>query len=138
MTSTRSGRISVAFALSFALLVLAPLASAAETPKVVGTWDAVAVTPQGSLPVVITVKIVEGQPKCEVEVAATKQAVSEEKLVGNVLTMKVSYESRPVRRPGEGRRRQHGGHLAGRRLLGRAQGHAPAVAASTAHGQPSP
>ena len=66
-------------------------ASAADPPKVVGTRDAVAVTPQGE-PRSYTVKIVDGQPKCDVEVAATKQAVSEEKLDGNVLTMKVSYE----------------------------------------------
>ncbi len=92
MTSTRIGRLSVAFALSFALLVLAPLVRAADAPKAVGTWDAVATTPQGDLPVVITVKIVDGQAKCDVEVAATKQAVSGEKLDGNVLTMKVSYD----------------------------------------------
>jgi hypothetical protein len=66
--------------------------AAAETPKLAGTWDAVAVTPQGELPVVVTIKIVAGQPKCDVEAAGVKQSVSEEKLDGEVLTMKVSYE----------------------------------------------
>ena len=47
---------------------------------------------RATCPSLITVKIVDGQPKCDVEVAATKQAVSGEKLDGNVLTMKVSYD----------------------------------------------
>jgi hypothetical protein len=92
MISTRRRWTPIAFSLSFALLVLVPLLHAAEAPKLVGTWDAVASTPQGSLPIVITVKIVEGQPRCEVEVAAAKQTVSHETLEGGVLTMKVSYD----------------------------------------------
>jgi hypothetical protein len=93
MHSERSGRtVGVLFS-SLALLVLAALAHAADVPKAVGTWDAVATTPDGNLPVVLTVEIVEGQPKCEVEVGAAKQTVTGEKLEGNVLTMKVGYES---------------------------------------------
>ena len=65
---------------------------AKEAPKLVGAWDAVAATPQGELPVVVTIKLVEGQPKCEIEVAGAKQVVSDEKLAGDVLSMKVSYE----------------------------------------------
>jgi hypothetical protein len=72
--------------------VPAAAAPAADAPKVLGSWNAVAVTPQGELPVVMTVRIAEGQPKCEVEVAGAKQAISDEKLTGDVLTMKVTYE----------------------------------------------
>jgi hypothetical protein len=92
MNSTRRGWIAGVLSPMLAMLALAPLVSAADAPKAIGTWDLVATTPQGDLPVVITVKLVAGQPKCDVEVAAAKQTVSEEKLEGNVLTMKVSYE----------------------------------------------
>ncbi len=67
-------------------------APAAETPKLLGTWDVVAVTPQGELPVSLTIKLVDGQPKCDIDVAGAKQAVSDEKLEAGTLSMKVTYE----------------------------------------------
>jgi hypothetical protein len=80
------------FLLAASLALLAPPASAAETPAVVGTWDAVAATPNGELPSVITVKQVEGQIKAEIEIEGTQRTVSDEKLEGNLLKMKVQYE----------------------------------------------
>lgn len=93
MSSHRSRTILVALCSSLALLALAPLATGDDAPKIAGTWDAVAATPQGNLPVVLTITILEGKPSCEVLVAAVKQTVSEEKLEADVLTMKVSYET---------------------------------------------
>jgi hypothetical protein len=75
-----------------ALLVAAPLALAAGGAGVVGTWDLVATTPQGELPSVLTMKMVDGLPKAEFELEGTKHTVSGEKLEGKVLTMKVEYE----------------------------------------------
>ena len=47
--------------LVLAALVLAvlPLALAADAPKAVGTWDAVASSPNGDMPSVIVIKQVE-------------------------------------------------------------------------------
>ncbi len=77
---------------AIALLALSPLALAADAPAAVGTWDVVATTPDGELPAVITIKMMEGQVKGEIEIAGMKQTVSDEKLEGNVLRMKVAYE----------------------------------------------
>ncbi len=76
------------------LLVSTAIASAAGKPKAVGTWDLVATTPNGELAAVITVKTVDGQIKAEAEIADVKQPVTEEKLEGDVLKMKVQYETR--------------------------------------------
>lgn len=74
------------------LLVAAPIVLAAGDTGVVGTWDVVATTPQGELPSVLTMKMVDGRPKAEFELEGTKRIVSGEKLEGKVLTMKVEYE----------------------------------------------
>ena len=74
------------------LLLAAPFALAADAPKAAGTWDVVATTPQGEMTSVLTVKIVDGQPKAEFELGGMKRTVTDEKLAGNVLTLKVEYE----------------------------------------------
>jgi hypothetical protein len=80
--------------LVLAALVLAtlPLALAADAPKVVGTWDAVATTPNGEMPSVITVKMVDGALKAEIEIDGYARTVTDEKLEGNVFRLKVQYE----------------------------------------------
>ena len=75
------------------LLLLAPFAQAADAVnKAVGTWDVVATTPQGEMPSVLTVKMLDGKVKADFELAGALRTVSEEKLTGDVLTLKVDYE----------------------------------------------
>ncbi|MGE5126518.1 MAG: hypothetical protein ACM3PV_09505 [Betaproteobacteria bacterium] len=79
--------------LAFAVLILAtPLTLAADAPRAAGIWDVVATTPDGEMTAVLTLKLVDGQPKAEFELGGTKRVVSDEKLQGNLLTMKVEYE----------------------------------------------
>ena len=80
--------------LVLAALVLAvlPLALAADAPKAVGTWDAISSSPNGDLPSVIVIKQVEGVLKAEIQIEGTERTVTDEKLEGNVLRMKVQYE----------------------------------------------
>ena len=85
-------RRSLLALLALLTLPVAPLALAADAPKAAGTWDIVATTPQGELPAVLTLKIVDGQPKAEFELAGAPRTVSDEKLANDVLTMKVEYE----------------------------------------------
>jgi len=73
-------------------LAVASLAPAADAPKVVGTWDAVASTPDGDLPPVITTQQVEGALKAEIEIGGMQRIVTDEKLEANVFRMKVQYE----------------------------------------------
>ena len=73
-------------------LAAAPVAGAADAPKVVGTWDAMATTPNGDMPSVIVIKQVDGALKAEIEIDGAKRTVTDEKLEGNVLRMKVQYE----------------------------------------------
>jgi hypothetical protein len=80
-------------ALAFAAALLAcAFATAADTPKIVGTWDAVSSTPDGEMPSVITVKQVDGALKAEVELEGDKRVVTDEKLEGDVFKMKVQYQ----------------------------------------------
>ena len=74
------------------VLAVAPLAPAADAPKVVGTWDAVSSTPDGDMPSVITIKQVEGALKAEIEIGGMKRIVTDEKLEADVFRMKVQYE----------------------------------------------
>ena len=80
--------------LVLAALVLAalPLAIAADAPKAVGTWDAIASTPNGDMPSVITIKQVEGALKAEIEIDGLQRIITDEKLEGDVFRMKVQYE----------------------------------------------
>jgi hypothetical protein len=83
--------LRVALVLALPLLV-AGVVAAAEPAKAIGTWDVVATTPQGDMPSVLTVKMVDGKVKAEFELAGALRTVSDEKLEGNVLTLKVEYE----------------------------------------------
>ena len=74
------------------LLGVAPSAFAADTPKVVGTWDAVISSPNGELSAVIVVKETGGVLEAEVEVDGVQRVVTDEKLEGGVFRMKVQYE----------------------------------------------
>ena len=75
-----------------AVLLACTLASAADAPKIVGTWDAVASTPNGEMTAVITVKQVDGALKADIELDGAKQVVTDEKLEGDLFKMKVQYE----------------------------------------------
>ena len=81
----------LAFLLALALAAGA-LTLAADTPRVVGTWDVVASTPNGDLSSVLTIKSVEGQLKAEIEIDGVRRTVSGEKLEGSVFSMNVEYD----------------------------------------------
>jgi hypothetical protein len=81
--------------LAAALAVVAPLAFAGDAPKVVGTWDAVAVTPDGDMPALLTITEKEGVLEAEMDIGGTMRRVEDEKLEGNVLTMTVIYDGAP-------------------------------------------
>jgi hypothetical protein len=73
-------------------LLVAPLALAADAPAGLGTWDVVAVTPEGEMPAVLTLKVVENQLEAQFELAGAPRNVNDEKVLDNVLTMNVEYE----------------------------------------------
>ncbi len=75
-----------------AVVLACTLASAADAPKVVGTWDAVASTPNGEMACVLTIKQVDGALKADMELDGEKQVVTDEKLEGDVFKMKVNYQ----------------------------------------------
>ncbi|MFN8092732.1 MAG: hypothetical protein U0599_11015 [Vicinamibacteria bacterium] len=74
------------------LLAVAPLAFSADAPKAVGTWDVVAQTPNGEMSSVLKVKMVDGAVKAEFELEGAARTVTDEKLEGDTLTLKVQYE----------------------------------------------
>lgn len=78
-----------------ALAIVAPLALASDAPKVVGTWDAVAVTPEGDLPALLTITEKDGAVEAEMDIGGMMRRVEDEKLQGDVLTMKVIYDGAP-------------------------------------------
>ncbi|HSD67467.1 MAG TPA: hypothetical protein VLF95_12235 [Vicinamibacteria bacterium] len=79
-------------ALAAVLLAGALPAFAADAPKAVGSWDAVATTPNGEMPAVVTVKLVDGALKAEMELDGQPRVVTDEKQEGDVFRMKVQYE----------------------------------------------
>ena len=79
-------------AVAAVLLAVAPLAFAADAPKIAGTWDAVISSPNGELSAVIVVKETGGALKAEVEIDGVQRVVTDEKLEGGVFRMKVQYE----------------------------------------------
>jgi hypothetical protein len=83
-------RLTLVLALLFAVAV--PLASAADAPKAAGTWDVVATTPNGDMPSVLVLKQVDGALKATFELDGVERVVTDEKLEGDVLRMKVQYE----------------------------------------------
>ena len=76
------------------VLVAAPLALAGEVAAV-GTWDAIAETPQGDMAAVMTIVEKEGALEVEMEIGGMKRPVSNEKLEGHVITMTVRYDGTP-------------------------------------------
>jgi hypothetical protein len=82
----------LALTLAALLLAVAPLAFAADGPKAVGTWDIVATTPDGDMPSVLVLKQVDGALKATFELDGVERVVTDEKLEGDVLRMKVQYE----------------------------------------------
>ena len=75
-----------------ALAVVTPLALAGDAPKILGTWDALAVTPDGDLPALLTITEKEGALEAEMDIGGMMRRVEDEKLDGDVLTMKVIYD----------------------------------------------
>ena len=75
-----------------AILVMAPLALAADAPGAVGTWDVLAQTPNGEMASVLKVKMVDGAVKAEFELEGLVRTVTDEKLEGDVLKLKLQYE----------------------------------------------
>jgi Skp family chaperone for outer membrane proteins len=86
-------KTAAALALAFFSLALASAPATAANVAAVGTWDMVAETPNGPMPWVLVLKKVEGKLKAEVDLAGIKREVSEESLQGDVLKMKVMYDS---------------------------------------------
>ncbi len=80
--------------LVLAALVLAalPLALAKDAAKPVGTWDAVATTPNGDMTSVLVIKQVDGALKAEMELDGVSRIVTDEKLEGDVFRMRLQYE----------------------------------------------
>jgi hypothetical protein len=83
-------------ALFLAIALVAPalvgVPASANEKAALGTWDAVASTPDGPMPSVITVTKVEGKLKAEIDLGGMKRTVSDETLEGDVLKLKVQYE----------------------------------------------
>jgi len=74
--------------------LVAPLALAGDA-KVVGTWDAVAVTPEGDMPAVLTITETDGALEAKMEMGGIDRPIEEEKLEGDVFTMTVMYDGVP-------------------------------------------
>jgi hypothetical protein len=78
-----------------ALALAAPLCLAGDAAKVVGTWDAVAVTPEGDMPALLTITEKEGALEAEMDIGGMKRRIEDEKLEGDVFTMTVIYDGAP-------------------------------------------
>jgi len=78
--------------LAAVLLAVMPPAFAADAPKVVGTWDVLASTPNGEMSSVLVVKQVDGALKAQIEIESVERTVTDEKLEGDVFRMKLQYE----------------------------------------------
>jgi hypothetical protein len=81
----------LALVLAALVLASAPLAGAADVPKVVGTWDGVVTTPNGDMTWLLTVRQVEGALKAEMEIEGAGRTVTDESLEGNLFRLKVQY-----------------------------------------------
>jgi hypothetical protein len=78
-----------------AIALAAPLCLAGDAPGVIGTWDAVAVTPDGDMPALLTIAEKEGALEAEIDIGGMKRRIEDEKLDGNVFTMTVIYDGAP-------------------------------------------
>jgi opacity protein-like surface antigen len=74
------------------VLAAAPLALAADAVQPVGTWDAVATTPNGDMASVLVIKQVDGGLKAEMELDGVPRTITDEKLEGDVFRMRLQYE----------------------------------------------
>jgi len=84
--------VRLTLALAAFLVAVASLAFAADAPKIVGTWEVLATTPDGDMPSVIVVKFVDGAVKATAEINGVERVVTDEKLEGDVFRMKVQYD----------------------------------------------
>jgi len=75
-----------------AAVALVCAAAGADDKAALGTWDAVASTPDGPMPSVMTLTRAEGKIKAEIELAGMKRLVSDESLEGDVLKLKLQYD----------------------------------------------
>ena len=76
------------------LALIAPLALAGDA-EVLGTWDAVAVTPEGDMPAVLTIAETDGALEAEIEIGGMPRTIEDEQLEGKVFTMTVMYDGAP-------------------------------------------
>ena len=73
----------------------APLVLAGDAAKVVGPWDAVAVTPEGDMPALLTISESEEALEATMDIGGMDRLVKDVKLDGDVLTMTVMYDGAP-------------------------------------------
>ena len=85
-------KTAAALALSLVALAAGTGFATAEDVKATGVWDLVADTPNGPMPSVLTLKMVDGKLKGEIELGGVKQEVSDESLAGDLLKLKMTYE----------------------------------------------
>ena len=78
-----------------AVALVAPLGFSGDEVNVLGTWDAVAVTPEGDMPAVLTITEKDGALEADMDIGGMKRRVENEKLEGNVLSMTVIYDWEP-------------------------------------------
>jgi hypothetical protein len=78
-------------AATLAIALLATLATAAE-PKVAGTWDALASTPEGEMASVLVLKQADGKLEAGMELNGSPRTVTDTTLEAGVLRFKVQYE----------------------------------------------
>ena len=74
------------------VLVVSPLALAADAVKAFGTWDTIATTPNGDMTSVLVIKQVDGGVKAEMELDGAARTITDEKLEGDVFRMTLQYE----------------------------------------------
>jgi len=72
----------------------APMAFAGDA-KVVGTWDAVAVTPEGDMPALLAITETDGALEATMDIGGMERQVKDVKLEGDALTMTVMYDGAP-------------------------------------------
>ena len=82
-----------------ALLIIGGLAAvpvvADDAAAVAGLWDAVASTPDGELPALMTITDEDGAVVVEMKIGGVARDVSKETLEGQTLTMTVLYDGAP-------------------------------------------
>ena len=78
-----------------ALAIAAPLCFAGDAPKFLGTWDAVASTPNGEMASVMTITEKDGSLEVEMTLEGLEKRVTREKLEGDVLSLTVHHDGVP-------------------------------------------